>query len=483
MREIFAPHLGTTIRVGGRKCVPRKHRMHLRHYMIKGALPTPPASCDFSAPALPVLRDIMGNDVLGDCVIAAGYHYVGVVTGNAGNLFHATLAQILADYAAIGGYVAGDDSTDQGADPAVACDKWITDGFANGTRAIARLALDPSNKSEIMQAISLFEGAILGGPIASSWISPFPTADGFVWDRGSYNPNDGHEIETHGYDAAGLKIATWGLLGTITWAALAEFASSSRGGDIYLILTPDLIATGQAKAPTGLDWSQLIADFNALGGQAPTPTPPAPVKPAAMKLVAGVPGELVVDTYAVVRADTAVKLKASGVAGIIRYLDNLTPAEFAGLLAAGLKVGFVSSCRRTGWVPTGPMGSADGAAAVAKLHALGIIEGPHAHADCEGMGGTGQGLIAYLDGRGSAVKSAAYRHSEYEGWGHKSNPYASTNTNGYWAAMAIAEPRPACGWFLMQLQPGNQSRCGVVVDLNVVQQDARGRVPMFVAAG
>lgn len=485
MFEVFAPHLNHNVKIGGRKLVPHKTRMNLRHYVNKRDMPVPPASCDFSAPALTVLRDPMENDILSNCVIVAGYHYVGVVTGNAGNVFHATRAQVIADYSAIGGYIPGDSSTDQGSDPHVACDYWISSGFANGTKAKAHLALDPSNPTEIMQAISIFEGAMLGGPLADEWFNPFPSGDGFVWTPGHYNMQAGHEVETHGYDASGLKIATWGLLGTMTWAAVAGFADPSRGGDLYLILTPDLIAKGKTNAPNGLNWSQLIQDFDALGGDVPVPVPVTPpVKIPTMKLVPGVPGELIIDTYAVIRPDTAVKLWATGVRGSVRYLDNVTVKEMNDIWAVcpQWKFGFVSSCRRTGWVPIKTMGTADGQAAVAKLKSLGIVVGPHAQADCEGMGGTGQGLIDYLDARGSVIKAAAYRHAEYEGWGHKSNPYASLQTNGYWAALAIAEPRPACGWFMVQLMPGNQTRCGLVVDLNVVQQDQRGRVPYFVAA-
>lgn len=482
MRTVFAPHLARSVVIGGRQTKPRKMRMHFQHYVRKTGLPEPPAFCDYSGAAIAALRDVMGNDDAGNCVYAAGYHHVALVTGNAGNLFHATTDQVNADYSAVSGYVPGDPSTDVGADPKDAIDYWIGHGFANGTKAVARLALDPSNPKQIKQAVHLFEGAMIGGPLGRSWIDPFPERDGFVWDdAGDYDSRSGHEVCVFGYGPFGPNIDTWGLLGQMTWEAVAQFCSSWRGGDMFVILTPDIINKAQNKAPNGLDWAQLTADFNALGGSAPPP--PAPLaSELKMQVVPGVSGELVCDTYAVVRADTAARLKASGVAGVVRYLDNLTAGELQGLLAAGLKVGFVSSCRRTGWIPSKSMGQSDGASALARLRALAIPVGPHAQADCEGMGGTGQGLIDYLNGRGSVIKAAQYRHAEYEGWGHKTNPYASIDTNGYWAAMAIAEPRPACGWFMVQLMPGNQSRCGVVVDLNIVQQDSRGRVPYFVAA-
>ena len=79
---------------------------------------------------------------LGDCVIAGGYHVEAVWTGNAGQLFTATDAQIVADYGAIGGYVPGDPSTDNGCDEQTAFNYWTKTGFANGTTLAGWLAVD-----------------------------------------------------------------------------------------------------------------------------------------------------------------------------------------------------------------------------------------------------------------------------------------------------------------------------------------------------
>ena len=46
-----------------------------------------PEEVDYSEKADAVLRDIFLNDEHGDCVIAGGYHVVGVETGNAGISF------------------------------------------------------------------------------------------------------------------------------------------------------------------------------------------------------------------------------------------------------------------------------------------------------------------------------------------------------------------------------------------------------------
>lgn len=277
LKEIHSPSHGRTVKLGRRNPTSRP-KLHLKNYLT--ALMTPPASCDYSAKVLPVLTDIMGNDQLGDCVIAGGYHIVGVETGNAGAAFHANSAQIIADYSAIGGYVPGDPNTDQGCELPTALAYWQKHGFANGTKLLGYLAVDATNRTEVELACWLFENLYFGMALPDHWINPFPAGNGFLWgESGASDPNNGHCVMGMGYDAHGVKIDTWGLLGTITWAAIARYASATSGGELHVMLSPDQLAKGQLKAPNGIDWSAIVADFDAMGGNVPVPTPPAPEPP------------------------------------------------------------------------------------------------------------------------------------------------------------------------------------------------------------
>jgi hypothetical protein len=227
-------------------------------------LPTPPESVDYSTPAIASLSLVYMNDSLGDCVIAGGYHLVGVWTGNAtGSPFIATDDQILADYSAIGGYT-GDPSTDQGCNEQTALAYWRDTGFADGSKLAGWVGLDATSSDECKAAINLFEDCLLGIELPDEWIQPFPSSSGFVWDvAGDANPNNGHCVVVVGYDSTGVQIATWGLIGTITWAALAKYCSPSSGGEIYALLDPDEVAPG-ALAPNGFDLACLQADLAAL---------------------------------------------------------------------------------------------------------------------------------------------------------------------------------------------------------------------------
>ena len=147
LKYIFAPSLNRMIKFGRRTPVAPGHKFRLRNY-LRASLPAPPTSCDYSPAALKALAQMYGNDSLGDCVIAGGYHIEGVETGNAGDMFIATQAQIIKDYEAIGGYVPGDPSTDNGCDEDTATNWWEAHGFANGTKLLGAISADPASITE-----------------------------------------------------------------------------------------------------------------------------------------------------------------------------------------------------------------------------------------------------------------------------------------------------------------------------------------------
>jgi hypothetical protein len=247
--------------------------------MYRRALPTPPASCDWSPKAAKSLLQVYDNDQLGDCVIAGGYHTLGVETGNAsaGSPFIATEKQILSDYSAIGGYVPGDPSTDNGCEIPVALDYWQKTGFADGSKLLGSIGIDATDPNETRLAMWLFENLVFGIALPDEWIDPFPSSPGFVWDvAGDPDPENGHCVVGVGYNADGVTIATWGMLGVMTWAAVAKYAVPANGGELHAALSPDQIAKGIVKAPNGLAWVDIIKNFDAMGGNVPVPAPPPP---------------------------------------------------------------------------------------------------------------------------------------------------------------------------------------------------------------
>lgn len=260
---------GRALRLGRKRPVARCPRFALKNYLTR-SMPSPPATCDYTKAAEAALSQMYDNDTLGDCVIAGMAHVVGLMTGNAGTTPAIySNAEIIALYHAIGGYIPGDPSTDQGCDEQTALNYWENNGAPVGSHKIAGwMTVDSSNVEECQTALWLFENLYFGLELPDAWISPNPpAASGFVWDvAGDPDPNNGHCVVGVGYTASGINIATWGMTGLMTTAAVAKYATQAAGGELYTVVSMDAINKATEKTPAGFDWSQLVADFDSMGG-------------------------------------------------------------------------------------------------------------------------------------------------------------------------------------------------------------------------
>jgi len=173
---------------------------------------------------------------------------------------------IISLYSSACGYVAGDSSTDNGCIEVDVLNYWERVGLPSGHKIAGYLAVNPKDPLEVRSAIYLFENLIYGFELPDAWISPMPSGDGFTWDSaGAPNPQNGHCVVACGYNEKGPKIDTWGMLGTITDRATAFYASNENGGELYTVLSIDLVKRANLRAPSGFNWSQLVADFDTIG--------------------------------------------------------------------------------------------------------------------------------------------------------------------------------------------------------------------------
>jgi hypothetical protein len=275
---------GRTFRFGRRApTVQGGHAaLRLRDYIDRGALPTPPAACDYTGAAASGLAQIYLNNTLGDCVVAGVTHTENVWTANAnGEETIFTDAQISGMYSAACSYVPGNPNTDRGCDIQAVFKYLQTYGYPSGTggKPSGFVAIDPTNWQEVQLAIWLFENIIFGTDLPDAWVTNGPNESGFVWDiAGQADPNNGHCYGGFGYNQTEVKIATWGMTGWQTKAAIAAYNASGANGELYSLLSQDQISVAKQVAPNGLNWAQLQADFAALGAP-PSPTPPTPPAP------------------------------------------------------------------------------------------------------------------------------------------------------------------------------------------------------------
>jgi hypothetical protein len=52
----------------------------------------------------------------------------------------------------------------------------------------------------------------------------------------------------------------------MTDAAIAKYATTPGSGELYTVVSNNALENATQKAPNGFDWSQLVADFDSMGG-------------------------------------------------------------------------------------------------------------------------------------------------------------------------------------------------------------------------
>jgi hypothetical protein len=275
VRTLVHPTTGQIVKTG---CNPPPHPPKLRFAeFLEAGVPEKllwsPATFDFSKEAAPSLLQMYLNDTYGDCVPAGQAHSDGVFTGNAdsGSPAIFTDAQIKYIYTGMSGGVfnPADPSTDQGCDPQTALTWQMKNGLLpDGSHKLAGFAgINAGDPLEVRTGMWL-EGLGLALDLPDEWITPFPSASGFVWDvAGSPNPQNGHWVVGVGAPTpAGIKIATWGMTGTMTYAAIAKYCMPATDGMLYLSISRDQIIRGTRKAANWVKWPKLMQAFESMGG-------------------------------------------------------------------------------------------------------------------------------------------------------------------------------------------------------------------------
>lgn len=241
----------SSMKLGRKAIVTDTRTLRLATYLTD-ALPEPPVAQDWTRG----LTDwgTMLNEQLGCCTIAGVGHAIQVWTVNNGSLTTVPDSVIEQYYEKWDGYVAGDETTDNGGIEIDVLKAWKKQGF-NGNRLLAFADPCTANIREVRQAITLFGGVYIGLDL------PVTAQKQEVWDvvrdggpdaaRGSWG---GHCVFVPKYDANTFTCITWGQLKTMTvpfWQSYCDEA--------HALL--DESWTGTRKAPSGFDRTQLLADL------------------------------------------------------------------------------------------------------------------------------------------------------------------------------------------------------------------------------
>ena len=261
MKTITHPTTGQRFKLGRNKPLAFGPRLSLGNYLFR-KFPTAPPSADYSAKADGFMRDVLGNDICGDCTCAAAYHIAGMFLANSGQTIPFNTHNVLTTYQTLSGWNGVDnDVSDAGCDELTVLDYWSTKGLVPGAHKItAAIKVDGTDQGEIQAALWLFENVYFAMGLPDAWINPMPSGSGFIWDvAGPENQDNGHAFCGVGYNPQGIIIDTWGMLGIMTWKAVAKYPS------VYTVLGTDIVDKITQKAPNGFNWTQLVSDLQSMG--------------------------------------------------------------------------------------------------------------------------------------------------------------------------------------------------------------------------
>ncbi len=207
---------------------------------------------------------VLGNDFVGDCVIAGGLHEVMIWNAEQARAVPVSDTCAIENYTAITGYdpaqtnAQGDNPTDQGTDVQAAAQYRIKHGLVDDAGVAHRVAayvfVDPQNLAEVKTACYLFGAIGLGLDFPDSAMTQFK--HGQVWRpvAGAHSLG-GHYVTLAGWNhGAGVGI-TWGQRQLMTAAFIEEYADEAIA---YLSLE---MLDRQQKSPEGFDVAALRADL------------------------------------------------------------------------------------------------------------------------------------------------------------------------------------------------------------------------------
>lgn len=263
----------------GRKAPKSKDRTFRSGQSLLGStVPTPPGTIGIPSLCAQGLSQTFMNTQLGCCVISHHAHFLANISSQIGKPFIYTDQQIIADYHQVGGYSPGNPFSDQGCNIDDDLTYLQSTGFADGSKLLGSINLDPTSQLAMTQSVWITGGVCFGMAMPDAWINPAPQQSGFVWDvAGSPDDSNGHCFTGFAYPTSqGIAIATWGMVGTITWGAIAKYGAAAANGEVHSYVNPQMIDPKTGLSPNGLTLNQICTYFNAMGGNVVVPPGPTP---------------------------------------------------------------------------------------------------------------------------------------------------------------------------------------------------------------
>lgn len=256
------------MKLGKKPYTPSEKDLPYRNYRPTTLPPIPPS---FGHQGLITEWGMLGNDTVGDCVIAGADHETMLFTAEGSKEAFFTTANALADYSAITGYNPDDPNTDRGTDVRTAMkyrrSTGMIDADGNRHKIGAFLALDQNNLNEVLEAAYLFSAVGIGIEFPQSAMEQF--INGQPWTVVPYySPVEGgHYVSLVGFDGTWLYVVTWGKVQQMSVDFFMRYCDEA-----WAILSLEFL-NSRGVSPEGFNLAQLQADLRALRTVPPASTP------------------------------------------------------------------------------------------------------------------------------------------------------------------------------------------------------------------
>ncbi len=281
-----AGHIVNGRHLGGRRRPTAPHRSRLT---LKGVNPSKlaqaPASTNRGAAIANILGTCWANGpsnasppakvTVGDCTEECSFHLLPLRQSAAGRTpYFASVNDVLTCYEKDGGYVYGDESTDQGCDEDTVLSNACSIGWPGGDKLTAFVDIDATQPALVRFACWRFVGLACCWEVPDACIQAVPAGVGpgwgapvATWAAGTANPQNGHCFALPDLlDADSLSGDTWGVPVRVPLDAIGQLSTSAAGGSLSAMLDEDLLPAVIQDNPDGADWATFVSDWQAIGG-------------------------------------------------------------------------------------------------------------------------------------------------------------------------------------------------------------------------
>lgn len=240
------------------KTAPEPVGFMLRDFTNPAKLPKPPKY--FGHEDL-MKKDwgMLGNDVAGDCVIASKMHIQMLLCAIGECEVDFTTENALSVYTTITGYDPGDPSTDNGTNMTDAASYWRKTGIPDKAGKLhkieAYIGFDPSNITELYQALYLFGAVDIGVQFPASAMDQFGKGKAWSVVKGS-RIEGGHDIPIIAKRKS-IQCVTWGKTQNMTVGFYGKYNDES-----FAYVSKESLINN--KSPEGFDAESLIKALHAL---------------------------------------------------------------------------------------------------------------------------------------------------------------------------------------------------------------------------